>query len=114
MRKRIANAAALLGALALAGALLAGAVALLDGARTAHAQESGGEQQQAGAEGQAEDGGVRGQDDLTLDCTGGGEVKHGSLQTINCDIENDTGYNISLEGEHHRRRGFRQSSFGPS
>ena len=51
MRKRIANAAALLGALALAGALLAGAAALLDGARTAHAQESGGEQQQAGAEG---------------------------------------------------------------
>ena len=34
MRKRIADAAA-----------------LLDGARTAHAQESGGEQQQAGAEG---------------------------------------------------------------
>lgn len=51
MRKRIANVAALLGALALAGALLAGAAALLDGARTAHAQESGGEQQQAGAEG---------------------------------------------------------------
>ena len=94
MRKRIANAAALLGALALAGALLAGAAALLDGARTAHAQESGGEQQ-AGAEGQAEDGGVRGQDDLTLHCIGGGEVQHGSLQTINCDIENDTGYNIS-------------------
>ena len=95
MRKRIANVAALLGALALAGALLAGAAALLDGARTAHAQESGGEQQ-AGAEGSgAEDGGVRGQDDLTLDCTGGGEVEQGSLQTINCDIENDTGYNIS-------------------
>ncbi len=51
MGKRIANVAALLGALALAGALLAGAAALLDGARTAHAQESGGEQQQAGAEG---------------------------------------------------------------
>ena len=51
MRKRIADVAALLGALALAGALLAGAAALFDGARTAHAQESGGEQQQAGAEG---------------------------------------------------------------
>ena len=51
MRKRIANVAAPLGALALAGALLAGAAALLDGARTAHAQESGGEQQQADAEG---------------------------------------------------------------
>ena len=50
MRKRIANVAALLGALALAGALLDGAAALFDGARTAHAQESGGEQQ-AGAEG---------------------------------------------------------------
>jgi len=50
MRKRIANVAALLGALALAGALLVGAATLLDGARTAHAQESGGEQQQAGAD----------------------------------------------------------------
>ena len=47
---RIANVAALLGALALAGALLAGAAALSDGARTAHAQESGGDQQQAGAD----------------------------------------------------------------
>lgn len=113
MRKRIANIAALLGALALAGVLLAGAAALLDGARTAHAQESGGEQQQAGAAGQAEDGGVRGQDDLTLDCTGGGEVEQGSLQTINCDIENDTGYNNKLECDPHRRRGCHQSSFGP-
>ncbi len=98
MRKRIANVAALLGALALAGALLAGAAALLDGARTAHAQESGGEQQ-AGAEGQAEDGGVRGQDDVDLFCADGGttrSVRAGSIQTVSCEVSNDTGYNIRL------------------
>ena len=99
MRKRIANVAALLGALALAGALLAGAAALFDGARTAHAQESGGEQQQAGAEGQAEDGGVRGQDDVDLFCADGGTTRSvlaGSIQTVTCEVSNDTGYNIRL------------------
>ena len=98
MRKRIANVAALLGALALAGTLLAGAAALLDGARTAHAQESGGEQQ-AGAEGQAEDGGVRGQDDVDLFCADGGTTRSvlaGSIQTVSCEVSNDTGYNIRL------------------
>ena len=103
MRKRVSEiiAASLLCAcLALAGTAALAVAGLLGDGPTAQAQESGGEGQQAGADaggggGEAEDE-VEGQDDLTLYCTPEeATVPQGSLQTINCDIENDTGYNVS-------------------
>ena len=34
-------------------------------------------------------------DDMYVSCSGGGTVSAGAQETIDCTIENDTGYNVS-------------------